>query len=285
MLRVVLRRWLYIVAAVLAVAPVAAGTISLTWDAASGASGYRVYWGASPGVYGQNPKDVGNVTETTIDDLTDCTTWYLAVKAYNAAGESPDYSNEVVGWARPVVGTPSISVALQRVQATLRISGANFQQGATIQIESDNPRVYFETPQVVAGRCDAIDVALSVAPTYGQDLPALAGTFNYTVTVTNPDGVYRTQAEQLEIQVDPARFNISTAEAATRIRLDEADLGMFSRLFGSTDGDDRYDPAADFDGDLTIDGNDLALAFGTGLTGKCWNGTTYTIAACPPELK
>lgn len=42
-------------------------------------------------------------------------------------------------------------------------------------------------------------------------------------------------------------------------RVDGADLVLFARTFGSTQGDGRYDRFADFNDDAVIDGDDLAL--------------------------
>ena len=83
-----------------------AGSVSLQWDPSPGASGYRVFYGTSTRNYtGQT--DTGNVTQATISNLADCTTWYFAVKALDAFGTpSGSFSNEVSGWARPAVALP-----------------------------------------------------------------------------------------------------------------------------------------------------------------------------------
>ena len=49
--------------------------------------------------------DRGCKWQSTLVNLTPCTTYYIAVKAYNLGGESPEFSNEVQGWARPSVGS------------------------------------------------------------------------------------------------------------------------------------------------------------------------------------
>ena len=82
-----------------------AGAIHLRWAPVADAdlAGYRVYWGTSSGSY-SGSRDVGNVTSAAIDGLGDCTVWYLAVKAYDAAGNlSASYSNEISGWPRPAL--------------------------------------------------------------------------------------------------------------------------------------------------------------------------------------
>ena len=103
-----------IVLAGLAVSPVFGGTIGLNWNASSGARGYLVHWGPSPGVY-SDTLDVGNTTSTVLTTIGDCTNWYFAVSAYNFAGVSGN-SNEVNSWPRPNVtgtspGTDATSVS------------------------------------------------------------------------------------------------------------------------------------------------------------------------------
>ncbi|TND00220.1 MAG: PA14 domain-containing protein, partial [Gammaproteobacteria bacterium] len=63
--------------------------VTLTWAAATGATGYKVYYGTSTGVYGpQGPITVGNVTTSTVTGLTNGTTYYFALSAVNTGGES-----------------------------------------------------------------------------------------------------------------------------------------------------------------------------------------------------
>ena len=71
----------------------ASGTVTLIWDSAPSATGYKVYSGTSSGAYGA-PVDIGNVTTFRIANLQSGATYYFAVTAYNSTGES-GYSNEV----------------------------------------------------------------------------------------------------------------------------------------------------------------------------------------------
>ena len=84
--------------------PAVAGTIGLSWDAAAGATGYRVYYGESPGNYLPSPLYEGPATSTTVtsQSLAGCTMWHFAVTAYNGAGES-GFSTPVSSWPRPEV--------------------------------------------------------------------------------------------------------------------------------------------------------------------------------------
>lgn len=76
--------------------PAWAGTATLIWDpnAESDLAGYRVHYGTSPGSYTQ-VQDAGNVTEQTLNNLTEGQTYYFAVTAYDTSGNESGYSNEV----------------------------------------------------------------------------------------------------------------------------------------------------------------------------------------------
>jgi hypothetical protein len=57
-------------------------------------SGYKVYWGNASGTY-QQSVDVGNQTSYLLNSLTDGTTYYFAVAAYDSTGRESGYSKEI----------------------------------------------------------------------------------------------------------------------------------------------------------------------------------------------
>lgn len=76
--------------------PAVFGSVSLSWDAVVGATGYRVYFGPAPRTYRQ-PKGQGlstTGTSYTVPGLVVLARYYFAVTAQNDVAES-DYSNEV----------------------------------------------------------------------------------------------------------------------------------------------------------------------------------------------
>ena len=81
--------------------PAMPGTADLSWDPVISAalSGYRVYYGTSPGTYQQSMGqglDAGNTTTFAVNGLTRGIRYYFVVTAYDAANGESDYSNEAV---------------------------------------------------------------------------------------------------------------------------------------------------------------------------------------------
>ena len=82
-------------ASALAVVP-STGMTGLAWDSSpsSGVAGYRVYLGTASGNY-TSSVEAGTATTTTIPNLLSGTTYFFAVKAYNASGVESAFSNEI----------------------------------------------------------------------------------------------------------------------------------------------------------------------------------------------
>jgi len=68
-------------------------SVRLRWDASSDTLGYRLYIGSTSKNY-QQVADVGLLTTSMVSNLSGDMTYFFAVTAYNAAGESCP-SNEV----------------------------------------------------------------------------------------------------------------------------------------------------------------------------------------------
>lgn len=72
--------------------------LDLAWDPNQepDLAGYRVYYGTSSHEY-INSVDVGNVTSFRLDNLMEGVTYFIAVTAYDTAGNESDFSEEVSG--------------------------------------------------------------------------------------------------------------------------------------------------------------------------------------------
>ena len=263
--------------------PIFAGTMNVAWDPVPGASGYNLYYGTSPSNY-SNVVDVGNTTQTTLT-INDCADYYVSAKAYSAFGESTQFSNEVSGWARPVINTGGTVNATQGDQFTYNISGANFQSGAQVVIDTASiptdqngtPLVRVANPAILG--CNQAQALITVDPLGAGARAMEIGTFSFDVQVVNPDGIYGTRSTNLVVGFDPYRSDMNRSDAMTTDRVDGKDLAWLAYAHGVGEGDPRWNPDADLSGDGFVDGQDLALlAVGFG---QCWNGSNWSALACP----
>ena len=302
------RTWLpttLVFALVAAIGSASAGTIGLAWNQSTGAAGYRVYWGSSPGNYTES-RDVGNTTQTVLSGVADCDDSYFAVTAYNAAGES-GFSAEVNSWPRAEIRSATPTRVDQGSQFTMTFDGMNFDPSRDWEVVLD-PDPCVDDPSAPGGKdcpvyydpndlvvtCDRVELVPTVEPLVPGVRPAPAGTYRMTLRTT--DGVQQAPPRDFVIDIDAARANVNTESTpATELRLDGADLASLLRLYMQCDplvlgsscasGDaGNYDPDFDFDGDGRIDGSDLAEMMGS-RWGGCWNGSSWSAAACPQWLR
>jgi hypothetical protein len=177
--------------------------MSVAWDPVTDTdlAGYRLYYGTTAGQYSSNV-DVGNVTAYTLSGLNDCTTWYVAVKAYDAVGNlSSSYSNEINGWPRPVVSSANPPAAEQGRRLDVTVSGTNFRTGATVS---------FGDPNIVVNSVSVSSCSQLVANITVQN-SAAAGSKN--VEVVNPDSVYGVGTGVFTVQAAVAPTVSSTTPA------------------------------------------------------------------------
>ncbi|MFO1204710.1 MAG: LamG-like jellyroll fold domain-containing protein [Burkholderiales bacterium] len=162
-----------------------AGQVSLAWDAVSGATGYRLYYGTASGSYTSNV-DAKTATTYTVANLTDGTRYYFAVRAYNATTTSGYSSevNKVVGSTAPVANftaTPTTGTAPVTVSFTDTSTGSvtgrswNFGNGNTST--STNP----STTYASAG---TYTVSLTVTGSGGSNTATKTG----YIVVATPNG-------------------------------------------------------------------------------------------------
>ena len=278
------RRLAIISFAALLSAPLAlAGSISLEWDAVPLADGYRVYWGLAQGSYDYS-MDVGNVTSVDIEGIDGCTRWYAAVKAYNAAGESPIFSNEIAGSTRPEISAIGPAAATQGAQMVFEIEGSSFKPGMELSLDpatvptdvNGQPLIRVENYSRVG--CGRIEVLLSVEPLAAGQRAMPIGDNVLQFSVTNPDGVWGSNPVHLDVELDPARLDVNSSNAATRDRIDGQDLVWLTYAYGSQEGDPAFNADADLDGSGTIDGTDLSML--SSVFGSCWDGEAWSVAAC-----
>ena len=269
---------LTVTAAALVGASAMAGSIALSWDAAPGASGYYVYYGTASGHYNSVPVTTSSTT-TTISGLQDCTTYYIAVKAFNQAGASANFSNELSGWSRPGITSATPSSAMQGDQIVMDVMGSNFLPGAVVDL--GNPHVILTSVRVLS--CNQIQLIATVEPTAPALRAARIGRLD--LTVSNPDSVFGLKSQAFEVLINPSRFDINQSDATTKNRIDGKDTVYLSRNFGLRESDPNFNADDDFNGDGWIDGQDLAYIASN--LGRCWSAASgsWSLAACAPALQ
>jgi hypothetical protein len=156
-----------------------AGTIGLAWDAVTHPDlvGYRVYYGQAAGTYNQM-FDTGLTPEVTLL-VEDCLPYWVAVKARGSDGSvSADYSAEISGMGRPKVESTEPNAVPINTQMDISIFGANFANGATVQLS--HPDITVNSVTVLG--CYEIVANVTVA--------SGAAFSDVDVEVINPDQVF-----------------------------------------------------------------------------------------------
>ena len=118
------------------------GHVNITWSAVPGSTGYEVYASMVPNSYTEPAATVaGTVYDYDITGLTNGTTYYFAVKAINAGGDSP-HSAEVSATPRTVPGAPvNVMAAAGDGQATVSFAAPSDNGGSPVTeyIVTSNP--------------------------------------------------------------------------------------------------------------------------------------------------
>ncbi len=204
------RRWLAVATVALAATLGAtAGTIDVRWDAVSDPdlAGYRVYYGPTLGSHA-NVKDVGKTTSTQLTSLTDCTLWYVSVRAYDTGGlESTTDSNSVKGYARPVVSTVSPTTIKPGETLTFTVTGSNYDAGVSGDASRPRATVTLSNPNLTVtsysvNACGTISMtvqAASSAPNGFSDVTVKNPDLSTTTPASKP-WVFGTKASAIEIK-------------------------------------------------------------------------------------
>ncbi len=184
------------------------GSVTLAWDSSpdSAIAGYRLYEGATNGVY-TNVVDLGNATSVKASNLVYGVTYYFAVTAYSNNGQESDFSGEIsyrVPW--PTDRPPVLRLASQLIGAGYAapftfnlaaevtanghtISQVQFSNGGTLLGTSSSAPYSFSWTDVSEG---TYSLSAQVIDDSGSRVASAA--LNVTVAPTPP---------RLEINVTP----------------------------------------------------------------------------------
>ncbi|WP_243373430.1 malectin domain-containing carbohydrate-binding protein [Geotalea sp. SG265] len=126
--------------------------------------GYRVYAGTAPGNYSLN-FDAGTATSYTFTTLSDATTYYFAVSAYDTTGLASALSNELL------YATPAAPVPVFTLTASAGAGGSITPPGSTI-ISQGMSQTYTITPaagySIAAVQVDGASVGTASSYTFSN---------------------------------------------------------------------------------------------------------------------
>jgi len=152
-----------------------AGEVQMSWQASESADGYRVHRGPSLNNYVES-FDVGDQTSASVDGIPDCQMAFMAVTAYNEAGES-EMSGHVESWPRPVLLSATPGLVEQGSSVEWTVTGLNFREGDAVGFSE--PGISVTSVSVDACQMLRISATVSEAVTPGA----------VELTVSHPSGV------------------------------------------------------------------------------------------------
>ena len=119
------------------------GQVTISWNAASVATSYNIYWSTTSGVTKSNGTKISNVTTPYIHTgRANGTTYYYVVTAVNSFGESSDSSQVTAMPLTPDITLPDTSITGKPSNPS-NLSSASFsfsstETGSTFQCQIDN---------------------------------------------------------------------------------------------------------------------------------------------------
>jgi hypothetical protein len=232
--------------------PAQAATLTISWASNTEAdlAGYRLRLGTVPGQYTQTI-EVGSATSLQIDNLQIDTTYYLAVYAYDQAGNesapSPEVSARVATSPDLMpaidslvdVDTDSIYLLLGRVH-TVIVRGRNIQAGATISL---GPGTFASR---LAANPDGDLSSVVLIPISASAKPGPR-----TLTLVNPDGSTTSVSDAMTL--------VKTPDTNADCSVDVLDLNAIARSWNASSDEPAYAASSDLDGDSYVGPEDLTI--------------------------
>ncbi|MGD0462116.1 MAG: fibronectin type III domain-containing protein [Tepidisphaeraceae bacterium] len=192
--------------------PVVSGNqITLNWiDAGHAVTGYNIYRGNSSG--GENYASPINggapVTGTIFNDtgLTGGSTYYYTVEAVNTGGSSTP-SNEVTATTGPSIATPAAANPNPVTGTSTALSALGSENGSSSGL---NYTWSATGPASVSysGNTNGTNAAKNITANFTK-----AGSYNFTVTITDSGGAFTTSSVAVTVQQTPTGVIVTPSSA------------------------------------------------------------------------
>ena len=154
--------------------------------------GYKIYTGTAAGSYAPGV-DVGNANSYTATGLSDGTTYYFAVTAYDSTGNSSGYSNQV-SYTTPSTTSTTPQSSIYTVTASAGAGGTISPSGSTV-LNSGGNQSYTVTPNtgyyVSSVNVDGTAVASNIAGGAAYTYTFSNVTASHTISATFAVRAYR----------------------------------------------------------------------------------------------
>jgi len=186
------------------------GNAALTWPSSAEASYYVVYWGTESGGYTQHSTSIPQPTPIpsqmvyTVSGLTQDTTYYFAVKAFNACNQPSGFTNEVTNTI-PLPGgnlSPAASagpdqshpetIAGVPTRITLDASGSTDADGTIITYHWRRVDSHTDVSTILSS-------PTAVRPSFNAPSVAANATLIFELTVTDNNGATASDRVQITI--------------------------------------------------------------------------------------
>lgn len=172
-------------------------SVTLQWDTNEDADYYVVYWGGTTKEYTFHSNNINSPTTTYTVTGLENKTYYFAVKAFNACGNSSDFSDEVV---HNLAGTNLAPVASAGPDQSVLTGATVSLNGSGSSDADDGIKSYLWTQ--TSGSSVTLSSTSAISPTFvAPDVGTTGAVFTFQLTVTDNGGIQASDTCAVNVSV------------------------------------------------------------------------------------